>query len=313
MILKQKIEDSIPSRNHQMRVQIGDICCSISCRDGEVFGYLHELYRNFLSECPADIHIELDVVEQFTTQMIDSALSQGKVVGEDYGIVAMYRLPEDEATTMNGAISVTVEKRQFNPRFGFKIMNLLLPPSYYTACSRKHHDGLPAMLVHSCGILRRGQTLLFAGPSEMGKTTIARLCGDEHGHVVNDEMLLISLSGSDSSLLTVQGVPIVGGVAQRLNVKAPLACVLMLKQAQRTSIRSLTRLEAYLRFMRQVIAPRCFNGRPDDTKTMLSRTAEFSDCVTKTVPFYELQFTLDRETLWREVAEVEESLMKGGV
>jgi hypothetical protein len=40
--------------------------------------------------------------------------------------------------------------------------------------------------------------------------------------------------------------------------------------------------------------------------------AEFSDEVTAAVPFYELEFTLDRDKLWETVGELEKSLEKEG-
>jgi hypothetical protein len=152
--------------------------------------------------------------------------------------------------------------------------------------------------------------MIFTGPSETGKTTIARLCGNEYGKVVNDEMLLVTGAEPDGARLMTQGVPIIGGVAQRLNVKAPPSCVLMLKQAQKTSIRPLDRVEAYRRFLRQVITPLGVI-EPDDIKTMLTEVTRFSDEMTKAVPFYELEFTLEKEPLWRAVGEIEESLVKG--
>ena len=185
-----------------------------------------------------------------------------------------------------------------------------MPSFYYTGLWKKYQDNLPAMLVHACGILRKGKLMIFTGPSETGKTTIARSCGTEHGQVVNDEMLLVSGAGINGAGLITQGVPIIGGVEQRLNVKAPLACVLMLKQAKTTSVRPLDRAEAYRRFLRQVIMPREL-VRPDDNTAMLTEVARFSDLMTKTVPFYELEFTLEKDPLWKAVDEIEESLMKG--
>jgi hypothetical protein len=40
--------------------------------------------------------------------------------------------------------------------------------------------------------------------------------------------------------------------------------------------------------------------------------AEFSDEVTAAVPFYELEFTLDRDILWETIGRLEKSLEKEG-
>ena len=69
-------------------------------------------------------------------------------------------------------------------------------------------------------------------------------------------------------------------------------------------MRRLDRLEAYLRFMYQIINPAYF--RQTDRRTILSLIAEFSDEVTKVTPFYELEFTPDRNLLWEVEAKLTE-------
>jgi len=164
------------------------------------------------------------------------------------------------------------------------------------------------MLVHSCGILRNGQVLLFTGPCETGKTTIGRLCGDDYGLLLNDEMLLLSWPHQHHRSLLVHSVPIVGELPLRLNTSAPLADVLLLKQSKRTAVRRLDRMEAYLRFMYQIICPAHF--RETDRRAIYSLIAEFADEVTKVTPFYELEFTLDKNLLWEVEAKIAELKVK---
>jgi hypothetical protein len=290
-----------------VQIEIGDICCSLACDDEEVLGSLRQLYSNFVSDRPADIGIELNVMGQLGIPLNKLASFGEEVIHSGNDAIAIYRVSVEESNTTNCKVSITSKKSYFEPRLGFKIMNQLLPPAYYGASRMKHHNGHRPMLVHSCGILRQGRVLMFAAPSETGKTTVARLCGTEHGQVINDEMLLVSRPDK-GDVLKARGVPIIGGIGQRLNVEAPLSCVLLLKQSKRTALRRVDRLEAYLRFMRQVITPRDFEYR--DQRTMLSQIAEFSEAVTKAVPFYELEFTLDGEPLWQAMTELEQSLGK---
>jgi hypothetical protein len=270
---------------------------------------MKRLYSNFLSEKPADISIELEVVERLSAAEVVTALAQTRIVSEGNRFVATELTFEAEFNATSRILSLTVDKCLFDPSLEFKLMNRLFPEVYYAACGPKYGGKPPAMLVHTCGILRCGEAMLFAGPCETGKTTIARLCGDQDGRVINDEMLLVSRPHQADGSLIAQGVPVIGEVTQRLNEAAPIRCVLLLKQSKRTVVRQLDRMEAYLRFMKQVIPPGHLGHM--DGRTSLSLIAEFSDEVTGVNPFYELEFTLDKKHLWEVVAELEQSLTRG--
>jgi hypothetical protein len=265
---------------------------------------MNQLYSNFLSDKPADISIKLEVVDRMSTAEVPAALHQTRIIADGNRYVATELTLEAEFDATSRILSLTVDKCLFDPSLEFKLMNRLFSEVYYAACEAKYSGKPPAMLVHTCGILRRGHAMLFAGPCETGKTTIARLCGDQDGRVLNDEMVLVSWPHQGGGVLIAQGVPIIGEVTQRLNEAAPIRCVLLLKQSERTVVRQLDRTEAYLRFVKQVIPPAHFGQI--DGRTSLSLIAEFSDEVTRVNPFYELEFTLDKKHLWEIVAELEQ-------
>ena len=294
--------------NHTIRIQFGDLCCALICHDADVFGRLKELYDIFRSDEPADLSIELEVVDRLSFNEVMAALCQMRFGTKENRFIEMEPTLDGEFDNTNCTFSITVEKHLFDPVLGFRLMNQLLCRAYNTASQRRHNGSPVALLVHSCGILRNGQVMLFAGPCETGKTTIARLCDEEHGQVLNDEIVLIYRPHQASSACKVQGVPIIGGVPRRLNAVAPLRCVLLLKQSNRTAVRRLDRLEAYLRLMHQVISP--FHWGQIDYRALVSLIDEFCDEVTRTTPFYELEFTLDKELLWKVVRELEETLGK---
>jgi hypothetical protein len=78
---------------------------------------------------------------------------------------------------------------------------------------------------------------------------------------------------------------------------------MLLKKSKKTLIHRLDRVQAYLRFMHQIITPVYIGQR--DKRAVLSLMAGFSDEVTRTIPIYELEFSLDAESLWRVVGELE--------
>lgn len=309
MNVQTKPEYSVLSSNHTLRIQIGDVCCMFRCHDEETLVRLKQLYGDFLSDQRADITLELKTIDRTSIAEFEAALSRMKFFheGDLFGTTDLVATGERDLNA--GVVTMKVEKHFLNSDAGRGFVNHGLCLLYYTACKLRHNGHPPALIVHSCGILRHGQVLLFAGPSGIGKTTIARLCGDEYGQVLNDEGVLVSRPHQHDNAVMVQGIPIIGELPQRLNVIAPLRGVLLLKQSKRTSVRRLDQMEAYMRFMRQIARPAYFGQR--DKRAVFSLIAEFSDEVSRTTPFYELEFTLDRESLWEVVGELEASLDNG--
>lgn len=304
-----KLRSSSSSTDHTMLVQIGDASCSITCRSKKVFSNLRSLFTNFLTDRPADVSIELEVVSRMSAADFEIALPAVKFIhnGNCFQEESMIVTGEHDAAAT--AISVQVEKRLLGTEAGRGLVNRALALLYYSACKTKHNGNPPAFIIHSSSIIHRGRVLLFAGPSESGKTTIGWLCS-KYGDVLNDEAVLLSHPDQDSGVIRVQGLPIVGELPQRLNTTAPLGCVLLIKQSDKTALRRLDRVDAYLRFMRQIISP-AYMGQ-DDRRAVYSLISEFSDEVTAAVPFYELEFTLDRQSLWHVLDELEGSLGRVG-
>lgn len=291
-------------------VQVGDVCCSLSCRDTEVFSMWQELYGEFLCDKPADFTIDLEITDLVNPACIDAALAETGIALDGSRFRASNGLFAGDYDSRGPSLSMTLERCLLNPQMDFKLMNRVMSMAYNTVCAARHGTRFPALLVHGCGIARHGRGLLFVGPCDAGKTTIARLCGGRYGQVLNDETVLVSRPDGNGGSLAVRGVPIIGGFPQSRNLAVPLSCVLLLKKSKRTAVRPVGRMEAYQRFLLQVISPAHFGL--NDRQALLSLIAEFSDEVGRTTPFYELEFTLDREPLWEAVGKLEEWLEKVG-
>jgi hypothetical protein len=249
-------------------VQIGNIRCALKCPDVKIYHRLQQIYHDFLTKQPAGITCDL----------------------------------------VHRTINTTDEKNLLPSDSEFKYINRFLSFAYNSACKLEFDYHPPAMLVHACGILRSGKAIVFTGPSEAGKTTTATLCGEQHGKVINDEMLLFSRPTAENPGINIQGTPIIGGISTRLNITAPLSCILFLKKSKHTLVSRLSGADAYLRFLYQVITPNYTNQQ--EKRAALSLMAEFSEEVTGTIPVYELEFSLDGESLWHAIAELEIELEK---
>ena len=290
--------------NQTMRVRFGDICVALICHDEDIFDRLEKLYDVFGSDEPADINIELDGVNRFNRAQVEAILSQMSTLQQEEHPLAK-NLSDIEFNPDSKTFTVRVDRLLFNSSPKLGIMNHLFRVAYFTASRLKNRERPPGMLVHSCGILRNDQVLLFAGPCEMGKTTIGRLCPEDFGTLLNDEMVLLSWPTPGNNGLRVRSVPILSELPFRSNTPAPLACVLLLKQSERIAVRRLIRKKACSRFMYQIVNPAYF--KQTDRRAILSLIAEFADEVTKAVPFYELEFTRDKNLLWEVEAKIKES------
>jgi hypothetical protein len=291
---------------HDLRLQIGEVVCSFTFHDGGLYATLSQLYSAFLTDKPADVVGALEFTERLGPAEIESAMAEARYIheGEHFRTTNMILSGEHDAE--GRYLSMRLEKDMINPHLKANALNQGLSMAYYTACKLKFNGRPPAMLVHSCAILRDGRALLFVGPSDAGKSTVARLCGQEYGQVINDETVLVSRPQWGNGTVQVKGVPFIGEVTHLLDSTAPLNCVLLLKQGKRTMVRRLERMEAYLRFMRQVITP-AYIGQ-GERRVVYALLAEFADEITRAIPFYELEFSLDRELLWRVVEELEKTL-----
>jgi hypothetical protein len=297
----------LASVNHTLNLQIGSVCCSLKCNDTEVFSRLEPLYHDFLTNQPADITVEMAATDRLSPDDLGAALSETIYIHEGgNSFRTTSQIVTGQYNLATQFIRITGEKILADPNSEFNHLNRLLSLAYYSACKVKYDDNPPAMLVHACSVLRQGHALVFAGPSEAGKTTIARLCGERDGEVINDEMLLISRPTPNDNSISVQSAPILGKFPPRRNTTAPLRCIMLLKKSKKTLVRCLDRTEGYLRFIRQIIAPAYIGQRGG--RAIYSLMADFSDEVTRAIPVYELEFNLDGESLWQAVGELEKEL-----
>lgn len=306
---KVKSEKNGNTCKYYMEIQIGSIHCTLILRNAENYKEWKQLYSEFITEGPADITIDLEVTDRVNPEDIPDVL-YNTVFSHDGGrFWTNSRIISGQYDLSRSIINITAERDLGNTDFEFNHLNRLMAMAYYSGCKVKYNGGTPpAFLLHACGIVRQGKAILFTGPSEIGKTSIARLCGDRHGEIINDEMVLVSRPGSDGTGMIAQGAPIIGGVSQRRNIAAPISCIFLLKQSRETRVNYPGKTEVYLSLIRQVINPAYIGQRGG--REIYSMMADFSTELVENIPIYELEFTLDEATLWRTIEEVEATLGK---
>jgi hypothetical protein len=287
-------------------LQVGDIRCALKSRDTEIFPKFKHIYSGFLTRESPDITVELVESDQSVPPDLAAALSNTRYIHDNNQFQTTSHLLSGRYDLTCQSIRFVGIKTLADPTKEFNHLNKMMALAYYSACKIKYDGDIPTMLVHACGLIRRGRALLFTGPSEAGKTTIARLAQGEDCQVINDEILLVSRPAPVDHSIIVRSVPVLGRFASRPGAKATLRCIFMLKKGDRTEVRRLTRTEGYLKFMRQVITPAYIGQR--DRRAVYSLIAKFSDEITGNVPVFELEFNLDKQKLWQAVARLEETL-----
>ncbi len=112
-----------------------------------------------------------------------------------------------------------------------------------------------SLMLHAAGILWQGHGLVVSGHSGSGKTTMARLAL-ECGEPLNDEVLIVDLSGPQPMLLSTPflapGTP--PALRRRIQRAAPATALLLLAHAPDFQLTPLEPAEAVLELLRTNIA-----------------------------------------------------------
>lgn len=288
-------------------VQIGSVCCGLRCKEDEDYDRMKRLYHDFPAEQPIDITIDLEITNRVNPDDMCSIISNTVFTHKNNRFRSSSEVAAGQYDLTNRFISITAERSLIDPEKDFNHLNRLIALAYYSACKVKYNGSIPpALLLHCCAIIRNRRAILFSGPSETGKTSIAHMCGERHGTVLNDEMVLVTRPNSNGNGISAQGAPILGGYSPRQNVTVPLGFILMMKRGDKTAICSLDKADAYLRLMRQVVTPAYIGQK--SVRDVYSLMADFSSEIVEAVPVYELEFNLDEEALWNIVKEIEQTL-----
>lgn len=152
---------------------------------------------------------------------------------------------------------------------------------------------LPQLLLHSAGAVFRETGMLFTGPSNAGKTTLARMLATSSLPLtlLGDETVAVEESAGG---YTVFSTPLRGEVPAGRRISAPLGAVFMLKQAASAGARRLTAANAVRRLEEQLTPHFKFAGLSLDTcreRSMLRR-------LSGSIPCFELAFRKDDLSFW---------------
>lgn len=164
-----------------------------------------------------------------------------------------------------------------------RVFEQILYQAFYSAKTTAHKD---AFLIHSCGIIHGDRGYLFVGPSESGKSTIARLSTPDR--VLNDEVNAVCFSGKGVELC---GTPFNGLFKEKSEGRCALNAVLLLKQGLQHKLTKVPGAEAVKALVREVVPPIGLDElmTPEVRANMLDTAIR----IQKSVPVYRLDFQRD--------------------
>ena len=190
-----------------------------------------------------------------------------------------------------------------SPRYSSDFVNRL--PGYYFenfALNRKVSDALlrfDTIAFHGSAVAVDGACSIFAADSGVGKSTYARLWAKHFGnraYVLNDDKPFLHVTPKE---ITVYGSPWDGKHHVGKNEKAPLKNICFLHRAERSGVCRMTDTEALDRICYQIFRP--------DRQEDFDRAMELLRIMAKSVPFYEVGFTLNSA----EITDVYQNLTGG--
>lgn len=145
-------------------------------------------------------------------------------------------------------------------------------------------------VVHSAGVVRDGEALLFVGHSGAGKTTVSRMSLDCGATVLSDDLNALLPSRADNPVL--EALPFTGDLGGGVSAGArfPLRAVMRLEKSPAESLVPLSRAEAVATLL--ACSP-FVNADPHRRGDLLANLAALA----AGLPAYALRFTLSGE-MW---------------
>jgi hypothetical protein len=130
--------------------------------------------------------------------------------------------------------------------------------------------------VHACGVIDQGgAAYVFAGPSEAGKSTMARLWHGERATVLSDDRVILRVRDGQ---VRVYGTPWHGEQDFACAASAPLERLFFLEQGRANGVRPIKGVEAAARLVACSFAPFHDAAGLDFTLDLLERIVDYVPC-----------------------------------
>lgn len=222
-----------------IKLEIAGLVFRVLGADGPARAWLSERYRPFLSDKPA--RLTLGVTFQRSWPRGRPPRPRVELDHGTFQITMAACRARGNLTSGRVHVSVPPVPAALNPSLFRALCSLLLL-----------REG--GVLLHASAVVQQGRAWLFCGPSESGKTTIARLAGERL--VLNDETVAVRAQGDGYEACATPFFGEGGPAMALTNTRAPLRAVFFLNKADGFAHRRLTAREAIQRAWAQVFLPK---------------------------------------------------------
>ena len=272
-------------------LRIAGITIAVRCRDPRVTCHYDGPVARFLVDAtPADVELDVVFLDQYVAP-------RGELLFDSGGVWRMYA--DDDGVRIECQTDVVGPEPYSVATFNRDFTRGSIHTCLTKPCSPLDYP-LDELLVanllargrgvelHGCGVIdHAGRGHLFVGQSGAGKTTTARMWGDDARSIISDDRVIVREHDGE---LRMYGTPWHGEAELASPESAPLAGVYLLTQANENELRELPAAVAVARLFGCAFPPFHNADAVAFTISMLER-------IVSRVPVREFRFTLDGAAL----------------
>lgn len=312
-----------------IKMEIGGICAQITSLHDEIIDHVTDRYRDFLSDSPPDFCFEMAFAKSTDPaeflgvpgEMLGTFVNRHLTAWEETNAKPAGSSPpntfrmKQPLHIMNDRLASRPQVTQIGSKSLFQRRDLagwidvggrlgrcvlkrymedIAIESFIRICYSFLAVQNNGLLLHSAGIVRKGNGYIFPGVSGTGKSTIARLATSRE-RVLSDELVMVRKNEGD---FLVYSTPFFGtNKNAECNSRAILKAAFLPVKDSRVCLEKARPAPALSKLMSCTL----FFSREDGmNRRLMDISAEMVD----TVPFYDMHFRRDR-SFWECISAIE--------
>ncbi len=231
--------------NREFRLQIGDHVIGLDFPSPDFVSSLEHYFGVKSAVKKTDLSLKLSIIDHDEDIFVpDSMFVHKKTDGVDFIFGDNLAYGHFSHPGMKGKINL----KQCMTRIPItRVFEQILYQAFYTIVKSKESSDF---LIHSSGVIYKGKAFIFAGSSNSGKSTIAKL-SDEYT-VLNDEICLVT---KNSAGYYLSGTPFNGLFSGKKAGGAPLAAVFLIAHGKENRFVNIRKSEAVKILAKEIVPP----------------------------------------------------------